>query len=167
MSEETLVVGPTKIKFNGLFDLSDFYKTMYDLLTSMRYTIEERKFKEKNDTIGKQIEINWDGLKNVDDYTQFYINIFVFMVGVNKVEVQKDGVAVKLSKGDVEITFKGILRTDYESRWEQSPVLKFLKGIYDSYLYRSTFNNWRTQIYEETYSLQNEIKAFFNLNRFM
>lgn len=167
MPEETLVAGPSKVKYNGVFSLSDFYRLLYDLFVSQGYVVEETKYKEKNESIGKQIEISWEGEKLVDDYTKFVIKVTVFMIGINKVKVQKDGVEAKMNKGDVEISFKAILTTDYDSRWESSPVLKFLKGVYDTYLYRSTFDSWRKQIYEEMYSIQNEMKAFFNLSRFM
>lgn len=167
MPEETLIAGPSKVKYAGVFSLSEFYRIMYDLFISQHYIIEEEKYKEKDEKIGKQIEIVWRAEKLVDDYTKFVIKVVVFMVAVNKVTVQKDGVEAKMNKGDVEVAFKAILQTDYESRWEQSPVLKFIKGAYDTYLYRSTFESWKKQIYEEMYSIQNEIKAFFNLSRFM
>ncbi len=167
MSEEYTVAGTSKVRYVGVFDLGEVYKLLYDLLTAENYTVEEEKYKEKITNAGKQIEINWVAEKKVDDYTMFVIKISYFIVGLEKVKVKRDGVEVSMNKGDIEIAFKAILKTDYENRWETSPILKFLKGIYDVYIYKSTFENWKKQIYNEMYSIQNEIKSHFNLSRFL
>ncbi len=167
MSEEFTVAGTSKVRYIGVFDLGEVYKLLYDLLTAENYTVEEEKYKEKITSAGKQIEINWVAQKKVDDYTMFIIKIGYFIVGLEKVKVKREGVEVSMNKGDIEISFKAILKTDYENRWETSPILKFLKGIYDVYIYKSTFENWKKQIYNEMYSIQNEIKSHFNLSRFL
>jgi len=168
MPEETKVAGPSKVKYAGVFDLKGFYKLLYDILAvTLKYTVEEEKYKEKVDSGGKLLEIRWRAEKKVDDYTLFIIEVNIFITGLTPVTVERDGVETKANKGDIEVTFKCKLQTDYEGRWESSPILKFLKGVYDTYLYRSTFENWKKKIYEEMYTAQNEIKAFFNLSRFM
>jgi hypothetical protein len=167
MTEQTPVTGPAKVTFTGIFDLDEWYRLMYELFTTFGYEVNERKYKEKMKPQGKDIEMIWDCQRKVDDYTKFYIRVEVFGLAVKRVSVQKGGVEKNADKGTLEITFKSILITDYENRWETHPVLKFMKGMYDKYLYRPTFDHWKDKIYEEMYHIQNEVKAFFNLSRFM
>ena len=105
--------------------------------------------------------------KKINDYYKFKIKVNFFVIGLKEVEVEKAGVKVKMDTGDIEITIRSYIISDWEGRWENSPVLKFLKGVYDKYLMRSFYQELKVRIYEEAYKFENELKAFFNLSRFM
>jgi len=167
MSEELLVAGPTTVKHKGVFDLDEFYKFLHDLLDSLGYSIEERKYKQKDVPGGKEVEISWECTKKVDDYTMFRINIDITIKSLVDVQVQRGDIRVPAHKGDMEFKLKGWIITDYEDKWEKSPILKFLKGIYDRYLYKPTFENLQKKVWEESYTVENEVKAFLNLPRFL
>lgn len=164
MPEEETVIAE-KLKFNGVFDMKDFYAFLYDVMVSLGYDIQEDHYKQKESPNGNQLEIMWTCEKSVDDYTKFVIRINYFIVGLKVVEVQKGDVKVSTNKGDIEMKFKGILRTDYEGRWETQPFLHLVKKIYENYLYKSTYNQWKTKVAEELNQLHNEAKAFFHLQR--
>jgi hypothetical protein len=167
MAEETPVTGPSRIKFKGIFSLDRWYRLMYDLYATLGYEINEKKFKESHSGSTSEMEIIWECEKKVDDYTVFFIKTEILIQDHKRVKVQKEGVDIEANSGDVTAVFRCSLVTDYENRWESHPVLKFLKGIYDKYLYRATFEFYKDKIYEEMYTVQNEVKAFFNLSRFM
>jgi hypothetical protein len=167
MPSQNQITGPSKVKYNGIFKMSDLYRIAHSLLVDMKYQVEEKKYKEKVSQGGRELEIAWDATKNFDDYTRFRITVGWFIVGMVDVETEVEGVKVKQNKADVEITINSYLETDYEGRWETHPVAKFFKGIHDKYLYRSTFLDYQDKIYKEAYKFENEMKAFFNLNRFM
>jgi hypothetical protein len=167
MAEETPVAGPSRVRFKGIFSLDRWYRLMYDLFVTLGYDIDEKKYKEKHKEGFSNMEIIWEAIKRVDDYTMFFIRVDVLVYDFKKIKAQRKGVEIDADSGDLEVVFRAVLRTDYENRWETHPVLKFFKGIYDKYLYRSTFEFYKNKIYEEMYTIQNEIKAFFNLSRFM
>jgi len=161
--EETIIA--EKLKFNGIFDMKDFYAFLYDVMVSMGYDVQEDHYKQKELQAGNQLEISWTCDKNVDDYTKFVIKVNYFIVGLKTVEVQKGDVKVSSNKGDIEMKFKAVLRTDYEGRWEAQPFLKIVKKLYENYLYRSSYMQWKKKISEELNQLHNEAKAFFHLQR--
>ncbi len=168
MPEENQITGPSKVKYAGIFKMKEVYRVAFDILTTeMGYDVEEQKYREKVTPEGKEIEIIWIAEKKINDYYKFKIKVNFFVVGLKEVEVEKAGVKVKMDTGDIEITIKSYIISDWEGRWENSPVLKFLKGVYDKYLMRSFYQELKARIYDDAYKLENELKAFFNLSRFM
>ncbi len=151
--EET--VAKTKIKYKGGFDLGDAYDVLHDLFVTMGYTVEEKKYKEtvKKDKGEKDLQITWECDKNVDDFTKFMININFFIIGFKK------------GWADAEIAFKSALRTDYEGRWETNPFLKFLKGVYKKYLYKSVYDEWKTQVRDEMYQIKTELESYLRVEK--
>lgn len=166
MGEES-EISRTSVRYNGIFDFNILYRTLHDLISSMGYFIEEPKFKLRDTKEGNEIEIEWNAFKKVDDYTQFLLWVRIFIVGEKQIEVQKGDVKTKMNRGDVEITIKSKLKTDYADKWEKHPLLKFFKGIYDRYIYKPTYESWEDKVWADMFTLENEAKAFFGLPRFM
>lgn len=164
---EEISVTSARTKFNGLFDFGDYYRLLYDLFRSMGYSVVEQKYSHKNNPTGNDVEIEWQCYKKVDDYSMFRIFAKTLIVSMEKVQVTVEGVQTKKDKADCELDLKCFIQTDYENRWETSPFLKFLKGVYDSYFYRATMENWKERISTDMHTVENEVKAFFNMQRFM
>jgi hypothetical protein len=167
MAEETIIVPESKVRYKGIFSFTDFYRFFVDTFRTLGYTIDEEKYRHKEKADSTEIEIVWNCYKNIDDYTRFLIKAKILVVDMKKVQIQKEGVTTTADSGDIEITFTARLVTDYLDRWETSPILKFVKGIYDRYLYKPTFESYKKRIVDEMYTTENETKSFFNLARFM
>lgn len=150
--EET--IAKTKIKYKGTFDLGDAYDVLHDLFITMGYKVEEKKYKESVKGDSKDLQIEWECEKKVDDFTKFIIGVNYFIIGFKK------------GWADAEISFKAKLRTDYEGKWETNPFLKFLKGVFKKYLYRTTYDEWKTQIRDETYQIKTELESYLNVEKF-
>lgn len=165
MEEITVTVG--RVKFSGIFSFDDYYKLIYDLFRSLGYDIEEAKYSHKTTPVGDSATVEWACYKKVDDYSMFKISAKTEIEGLEKVQVQiKDQPAVK-NKGSCYLELKAVIMTDYENRWEVNPLLKFVKGFYDVYFYKSTFDSWKQKVAIDLHTVENEVKAFFNMQRFM
>ena len=164
---EEITVSATRIKHAGKFDLGDYYRLLYDIFRSMGYDVEEVKYKHKSKPEGDELEIEWSCFKKVDDYTRFKINAKSLIVGLQKVKVQVEGVPASRHLGDVELEMKSVLQTDFTNRWETHPFLKFMKGFYESYLYKDNLETWQAKVNTEMNTVANEVKAFFNMQKFM
>ena len=164
---EEITVTKARTKFKGLFDFGDYYRLLYDIFRSMGYNVVEQKYKHKNIPTGDEIEIEWNCYKKVDDYSLFRIFAKTLIVGMEKVQVTVDGVQTKKEQADCELELKCFVQTDYENRWETNPMMKFLKGVYDTYFYRATLETWKERVATDMHTVENEIKAFFNMQRFM
>jgi len=164
---EEITVASARIKYAGKFDLGDYYRLLYDLFRSLGYDVEEQKYKHKTKPEGDEIELEWNCYKKVDDYTRFKIFAKTLIVGLHKVQVQVEGVTTSKHVGDCELSFKAVLQTDFTNRWETHPFLKFMKGFYDAYIYKGQLEEWKVKILEDMNTVENEMKAFFNMQKFM
>ncbi|MGV8152307.1 MAG: hypothetical protein ACP5OG_04445 [Candidatus Nanoarchaeia archaeon] len=149
-----------KIKQTGVFDFKEFYAFTYDWLREEGYDVTEKTYSEKVAGEAKDIDINWEAKKKVSDYFQFMIKADWKIIGMKSVEVEKNGKRVKMNSAQIEIKFKGTLIKDYESRWENAPVWKFLRGVYDRYIIRERVREYETKLFGEVDELIAQCKSF-------
>jgi len=152
-----------KIKRKGLFDFKELYRFCYTWLADEGYFVEERKYTEKVKGNEKEIEIEWIAKKKISDYFRFTLKFNWRIIGMMPVEVEKNGKRIKMDQGDVEIKVSGILEKDYENRWEKTPFLKFLRGVYDKYIIRSRIEQYEDKIFGEVDEFVAQTKAFLTI----
>lgn len=160
-------VASDMVKSVGVFVMGDYYKFLYQLITSLGYAVGEDDYTQKDTPGGKEIEFHWTCAMEIDDYTKFSLWLECKVRRMEEVQVVREGIKEKKNKGEVELTIKGTIITDYNNKWEKQPLLKFLKGFFDRYLYKPTFDEYFQRIWENVYLVANEVKAFFELPRFM
>jgi len=166
MVEKDYVIPPdTKIKQKALFNLTEMYMMMYYWFDRHGYDLNEKEYIDKTTASGKEIHIKWISERKVTDYIKFVVEIGFFVYGLNEVEVEEGNRKFKMDRGDLEMRFRAYILKDYEGRWEK-PFLKFLREVYDKYIFGSKLELYEGDLYEETYLLMDEVKAFLNLHRF-
>jgi hypothetical protein len=157
------VVFATKLKHGGLFNFKDFYSFVYDWLTEQGYSVSEGAYSEKVTGDQKSIDISWSASKKISDYFKFTISVSWMILGMKNVEVEKEGQKIKMNTGALEMKFKGVIVKDYESRWEDNPVWKFMRGIYDRYIIKSRIDEYESKLAGEVDELVSQCKAFLAL----
>ncbi|MEM2090005.1 MAG: hypothetical protein QXL88_02875 [Candidatus Pacearchaeota archaeon] len=160
---EVYPVYNTKIVHSGIFDFKDLYNFLYEWFRSLEYIVLEEKYSEKIKPTGKEVEILWLCLKKINDYLRFRIKVRIFIIKMVEVEITEEGVKIKKDKGDIEIKFAGFLEKDYENKWEQSPITKFLRGLYDKYIIKSKIESYEDKLAEEVDETSEQTKAFLAL----
>ena len=156
-------IAESKVKHDGIFDFKEIYKFLYALAMDLEYDLEERSYSEKNTVKGKEIEIHWIARRKISDYFRYVVKMDWLILGMNDVEVMKEGVKVKTNKGLLEIKFGVWLEKDYENRWEATAVLKFLRGLYDNYIIRGRILDYETKLITEMTEMVEQLKAFLVL----
>lgn len=149
-----------KVKQSGVFDFKELYSFCYNWLIDQGYLLTEKLYNEKIGASGKDVEIEWLAFKKVSDYFKFSIKVNWRILGMTRVEVEKDGVKTKMDKGIPEIKIAATLEKDYENRWESNPFYKFLRGTYDRYLIRARIDQYEGKLFMETDEFIAQIKAF-------
>ena len=59
--------------------------------------------------------------------------------------------------------FKGVFERDYEDKWEKKPLWKFLRGIYDKYIVRTTLDEYQGKLSSQAVDFVKEVKSFLQL----
>jgi len=163
MSEEETVFS-SKVKYEGIFSLKNFYKFCYEWLTDeVGLDIEESKYKEKLVGDSKNVEIQWKGKKKITDYFQFYIKVDYQVLGLKKTEVIQNGVKVSTNTGSVQVKVKGILIRDYDGKFERTSRRKFMRGIYEKWVIPARIEEFEERLISKCDEFLNQAKAYLDL----
>ena len=152
-----------KVKQTDIFDFKEMYNFLYKWLVDEGYKVDEKVYSEKVTAGGKEIDIEWEAKKKVSDYFRFVIKPKWKILGMTSVDVERDGKKIGMNKGQVEIKVGAILEKDYESRWENSAFLKFLRGVYDKYIIRARVEGYEKKIFGEADEFLAQMKSFLAL----
>jgi len=153
----------SKVQHTGVFDFKETYGFAYKWLADEGYLITEKKYSEKVKPNGKEIEVEWDMFRKISDYFKFSGSIKWRVLGMTDVEVEKDGVKIKMNKGQVELGIKGYLERDYEKRWEGRAFRKFLRGLYDRYVIKHRIDQYEGKLFGEFDEFSGQMKSFLTL----
>lgn len=166
MAERDLVVSELRLKYEGLFNAGDLYDIMDQWFERHNYDKIENKSIETVKEDGRHVEVEWRPFKDITAYATKEIKIRMIISGMTDVEVEKDGRKIKVNKGKVQFVFWGILTTDWENRWENKPLLFFIRSLYNKFFYKGYVQKWKSGLKGDVYDLNNTIKSFLNLNRY-
>jgi hypothetical protein len=150
-------------KHTGFWKYSEVYEMMFNWFKSHGYKIHEDLYNEKIASIGKEVVARWRAEKKITDYFKFQIQADWHILGMSDTEVEIDGKKKKTNKGEVEIIFKANIIKDYEKRWEDKPMWKFLRGIYENYVIRSSVDEYEDDLEDDVKEIISDLKAFLKL----
>ncbi len=162
MAEETSVI-TVKLNQKSVFKIKDFYTFLYNTINNQGFTIFEDEFSSN----GPVVSFEWSCEKKVDDYIKYKLWLSTKITKEKDVVVKRGEISEPMIRAQVEFKLKGIIVTDWQNRWETNPFVKFLKAIYDRYLYKSTFDLRKKKLVEIVNLIENEVKSFFELPRFL
>jgi len=157
MVEIDYVIPEITISKEGIIDLQELYSLLKKHLIERRYDLTEKKHDVKEGSF----EIKWEAFKKVDDYTKFNIEIGIKGSNVKEVKLKK----IKAFSGNFIIKFESYLKKDYEDSFENKPILKFFRTLYDNFILRNKFNQYNKELNDETYAIYNESKAYLNIKK--
>lgn len=154
----------SKIKYGGIFLLSDFYNFCYDWLKEETgLDISEDKYTEKLSGDSKNIKIKWTGTRKVTDYFKFEVVVEFDIVGLTNVEINQDNKKIKTNKGSVEVKIKGTLIRDYQGKFETTAFKKFLRSIYEKWVITSRIDQFEEKLVKDCDEFLSQAKAYLDL----
>jgi len=166
MTQRDVVASGLKIKQRSVFNLDELYKIMWRWFELYGYDMQELEYRDSVEGNSKHLEIKWKATKRIDDYIQLVIITNFLILGLEKAEIEQDGIKIKTDKGEVEINLSAQLEKDYEEKWQDSGWSRVIRDIYDKYVIKNRIESLEGELYEEVYKLIDEVKAFLNLHRF-
>ncbi len=169
MQEKLTIVPGIKVKWKGVFSMSDLYKHIKMWLDYQGYGNEDKTFQEekfvqrmKGDT--QQLEIRWYAQKDISDYFAFVIKMGFFVLGLKDVELEQDGKKIKTQAGEVEIRISSHVLTDRQKKWGEKKGA--FQTIYEKFIISNRLDDYKTNLYSKTYALQDEIKNFLTMHQY-
>jgi hypothetical protein len=154
----------SKIKYNGIVDFAEFYKFCYEWLRDETgLLLSETKYVEKILGDAKNIDIEWNGYRNITDYFRFDVKVIFRILGLTNVEVTQDGRKVKTNKGSVEVGVTGNLLRDYEGKFEKTSFQKFLRGMYEKSVINARIEQMQEKLIGDSEEFLSQAKAYLDL----
>jgi hypothetical protein len=154
----------TKTKYDGIFSFKDVYKFCYDYLTDeLKFNIIETKYSEKLKGNSKDIDVEWEGNIEFDDYFKHYIKVKFKIIGLNEVEIMQEGIKTKRNKGSIEIKMDGIVIRDYRGNYTTNPTRKWMRSIYEKWVIPAKVEKIEDKLIEDCDEFLGQAKAFLDL----
>ena len=163
---ETDKLFSSKIKYNGVFNFGEFYKFCFEWLrdeTGLGDSLMEEKYAEKLSGDSKNVDVEWAGTRKMTDYFKMEAKIAFRIIGLTSVEITEGNRKIKTNKGSVEVTIKGNLVKDYNSKFERTGIQKFLRGVYEKTVIPSRVNEYEGKVMADCDEFLAQAKAYLDL----
>ncbi len=167
-----------RVKYKDIFNMTQYYKDLHFWLAEYGWTdLEDNSehyetfYLEKVDSGGaKEILIRWRPYKipQKNSYYRYWLDFDFHCVGLKGTEVVREGKKLKVHKGEVELYVTAFMDLDYKGEWSHHPILRFFNKIFPERIFRKDlFVDHKKELYREAYALQNWIKQWFKLQRYL
>ena len=143
----------------GVICLDDLYKAIYKWFKLYKYDLKELDHKENRQA--GSIIIKWEADKKVDDYVKYYMWVTLTIKNMQNV-ISKESKR-RLTDCNLEFSVTGWLLKDYEDYWTKSPVAKFMRECYDSFITGHKLDKMEKELYHEIMKFLDEMKGFLNV----
>ena len=163
MSDVRILVDHMKLDYIGLFDLNGLFKTIEAWLKERGMEKRVDKEQELSTPTGKFIEWIIAPWKKISDYNRIFFKIRMMVYDLKKVEAVKDNQTVKLGHGKVLMYFDAYIEHDYEHRWDKTPMLIFLRTLFDKFMYKAYTDRFEQQLTYDAHHLYNVVESYFNM----
>lgn len=180
-------VGPTitvikemKLKYKDIFDMKNLYEALYEWFKEYDWKDVyeggehwETLYGERIDRNGaRQIWIQWRLCKEPPGapFLKYYLDLDFQVIALTNTEVIKDGVKISTNKGEINLITSSYIEKEYEEKAKKSsfyPLFGWLIDIFNQRVYRRELKIREKELYQETYALNNFIKQWFKLKRYL
>lgn len=176
------VVAGMKVKYKDIFDIKAFYEALFewskeygwgDLMDSgggVQSEHWETYYGERVDQKGsREIWFQWRLFKDPPHapFLRYYLDMDFHVLGLSNAEIVREGMKIAANKGEIEITTNTFIEKRYEKAFSKSAFLKPITSLFTERVYRKELKQREKELYQETYALQNFMKQWFKLKRYL
>lgn len=166
MSESVSIAEGLKIAHTGIFDMEELYKLVKWWLELKGYGSEDKTFREEKYTErikgdAKNIDIRWKAEKIINDYVSYVMTITFQTIAMGEVEIEQEGRKVKVNSGKITVKMDSKVVLDRQDKWKSD----FFRNLYQNFIIKDRIDAHCGDLYNHTYTIHDEIKAFFEMNQ--
>ena len=146
-----------RINYSGTFDFPEVRDSIKDWFKDKRYILTEKEYIFKEAKYGREVEIEWNGFRKVDEYAKFHVDV-IFKIKEMKKVGSKD-------KGLTDLRVIGYIELDYKEKFDGF-FTKFLGHVYNNFIIKEKIQDrYEPKLREETEEIRNIIKEVLELHR--
>lgn len=176
VNAEPVLSRPMRVKYKDVFELKAFYESMHEWLLHYGWADVDDKadhwetaYVERIDRNGnREIHFNWRTFKPAEAGPfNYYLDLNFHVLGLSNVEVVKDGIKMKVQKGEIEMHYQALVEKTYEKDLKKNRLLEPFLDLFNKRVYRSEYEERKKELYQELYTMQNFIKQWFKMKRYL
>jgi hypothetical protein len=152
-----------KVTYTGICDFKGLYMFAWNWFKDELYGVDEVRYVEKVTGNAKDLDIEWRAVRPVSDFFKIDIRVTFEVRGLSDVEVEIDGVKKQMNKGKVDVSLRGTLVRDPDSKWDRSPWYKFFREIYSKYVVPGRVFDMKLKVQKDVQVFKDEVKAYLDL----
>lgn len=157
----------SRISYKGVFDYDHLQLFIKQYFISRKYTFQEKSNKyKKGNPYGKEMEAKTTAERQFNEYFKWHINTYAHYFDLREVEVIKDGVKKKMTKGKFFIEIDGKLETDYQGHFDKSSFTFGIKRFIDNMIlfrYERMGGVIWDKLYYEMLRFHNALKKYLDM----
>ena len=139
--QKDLVINNRELIYKGVFLVNGLFKVINEAIEKKGYSKREKKTEELVTEKGRRSYIELRPYKKITAFARTTIKMKVLLDKVTEVNLDLGGGMKKYQQGDVRIIFDSWVMTDYKMRWGMKPLVFFIKGWINKYLYKFPIEN--------------------------
>ncbi|MBU0470791.1 MAG: hypothetical protein KKA62_04240 [Nanoarchaeota archaeon] len=164
-----------RVKYKDIFDMKTFYKTLQEWVLEYGWKAYDGSAHFETfygERVGKgdvkEIWIRWRMKKKaVDAPFTYFLDFDYHCIALISTEVIIDGKKIKANKGEIDFNFQATIKEDYKEKMVKHSLLKYFLDLFSKRVYRPNVEQRKKELYQEMYILQNFIKQWFKLKRYL
>ncbi len=165
MGHLKIVVDHEKIEYSGPFDANDLFRMIDNFVFEKGFDKRQDKDFEQNTQNGKFIEWQVSPWKKITDYIQYIIKVRVLGYDIQKINADAGSKKRKIDTGRLVIVIDGFMVYDYDSYWDNKPILFFFRTIFDYFVFKVYTERFEQRLVHDINHLHHNIEQLFNLYR--
>lgn len=157
--EKNLIVNNKELTYKGFFNVDELFATINKAIEEKGYVKNEKRSEELVTPVGRMLFLELRPYKALTNYATLTIKIKVTLDNVTEITRKSDGRKVLFQQGNIKVMFDSWILTDYENRWGISPVVYFLKGIINKFVYKFPLEGkFASELVNDTNYIYSQIK---------
>ena len=165
MGHLKIIVDHEKIDYSGPLDIGNLLRMIENFLWERGFDKKQDKDFEHSTPTGKFIEWQIMPWKKISDYTRYHIKVRVLGYDMVKADAVNNGKKTKVDKGRIIIVIDGFVENDYDHRWDEKPILQFVRTVYDYFIHKAYTERFEHMLVHDVNHLVDHIEKFLNLYR--
>jgi hypothetical protein len=163
MGHVKIIVDHDKIDYSGPLEVNGLLKLIELFIFERGFDKAHDKDFEINTANGKFIEWQIAPWKWISDYHRYIIKVRILGYDIVKADAMKNGKKVKVDTGRVIIVLDGFIDHDLQLRWENFPMLHFIRAMYDNFIFKAYTERFEHMLVNDINHLHDQIEKFLNM----
>lgn len=165
MGHLSIVVDHDKIEYSGPFPATELFRMIENFLFERGFDKRQDKDFEHSTEKGKFIEWQISPWKKITDYIRYIIKIRILAYDLVKSEITINKKKSKIENGRIFIVIDGFIESDYDSYWDDKPILLFFRTLYDKFIFKTYTEKFEQTLVHDINTLHHQIEKFLNIYR--